>query len=110
MTLGKETVAILNVIRAHPGVVDDALRITQCPARISMRLTFRATANDAAAALRRLLRRKRAWPEALLECRFLAARMDARRTAARCARIAPPCKCESLHARPRAISLTTTPS
>ena len=58
----------------------DALRVAQRPTRIRVCLALGPIANDAAAALRRLLRRKRAWAKSLLECRFLAARVNPGRT------------------------------
>ncbi len=88
-----------SVLRAHPRMIHDALRVAQRPTRISVGLALRPITEITSATLRRLLGRERARTEALLECRFLAARMNARRAAARGIWIVTLCERESLHAR-----------
>ena len=99
MTLGKETVAIPSVLQTPSGMVDDALRVAQRPTRVSVGLALSAITYLTSPTPRRLLGRERARPEALLECSFLAARMNARATAAWCIGIATLRKRYSLHAR-----------
>jgi hypothetical protein len=99
MALCEEAVPILAVFRAHPGVVDDMLRVAQRPTRVTTGVALGPISKTAAVAPGRLFGRKRAASEALLERRLLATRMDPRRAASRRARIAPLCKGQSLHAR-----------
>ena len=92
----------------HPSMVRDVCGLSQCPIRIAARVARGAVAQTASApasiaiALMYNVAGFMAsvmWEgaEALLERGFLAARIDARRAAPLCIRMAALCKCEPLH-------------
>jgi hypothetical protein len=109
MASAEETVAILPVLCSYPGVVDDALGVAQRPTRVTMGVALGPISNVAVAALQRLLLRKGTHAKALLQCCFLATRMNARGTAAWRAWIATLSEREALNARSARDQLDNDP-